>query len=113
MTYEVQSTGHARLDLKNIYRYIADTLLEPVNAEKQYSRIEKAVYSLDSMPERFRRYEKEPWRSRNLRIMPVDNYLVFYTVDNKNRIVTVTRIMYGARNIDKELDNTFSEGFPT
>ena len=109
MTYEVRSTGHARLDLCNIYNYISDTLLEPVIAEKQYSRIEKAVYSLDYMPERFRRYEKEPWKSRNLRVMPVDNYLVFYTVDNKNQIVTVTRIMYGARDVEKELDGTLYE----
>ncbi|MCL2147340.1 MAG: type II toxin-antitoxin system RelE/ParE family toxin [Synergistaceae bacterium] len=108
MKYEVQSTDIARLDLKNIYIYIADTLLEPVIAEKQYSRIEKAVYSLDTMPERFRQYEKEPWRSRKLRIMTVDNYLVFYTVDNKNRIVTVTRIMYGKRNIEKELSRLYS-----
>ena len=106
MIYEVETTSRARLDLKNVYEYIADTLLEPVTAEKQYSRIEKAVYSLDTMPERFRRYEKEPWRSRNLRIMPVDNYLVFYTVDNENHIVTVTRILYGARNTEKELYNT-------
>ena len=107
MTFEVQSTVNACLDLKNIYRYIADTLLEPVVAENQYSRIEKAVYSLDTMPERFRQYEKEPWRSRNLRIMPVDNYLVFYIVDNKNRIVTVIRIMYGKRNIEKELSRLY------
>ncbi|MCL2163558.1 MAG: type II toxin-antitoxin system RelE/ParE family toxin [Oscillospiraceae bacterium] len=109
MIYEVEITGQAQLDMKDVYKYISDTLLEPVIAEKQYTRIEKAIYSLDNMPERFRRFEKEPWRSCNLRIMPVDNYLVFYIVDNKNRIVTVTRIMYGARNIYKELDYTMND----
>jgi toxin ParE1/3/4 len=56
------------------------------------------------MPERFRRYDKEPWRSRNLRIMLVDNYNVFYIVDNSEQKVTVIRIIYGRRNIEKELD---------
>ena len=107
MTYIVETSAQARLDLKNIFVYIADTLLEPLIAEKQYTRIENAVYSLDNMPERFKRYDKEPWLSRNLRIMPVDNYLVFYVVDNENQIVTVVRIMYGARNVEKELANTF------
>jgi toxin ParE1/3/4 len=79
--------------------------MEPVIAEKQYTRIEKAVYTLDQMPERFRRYEKEPWRSRNLRVMPVDNYSVFYTVNNKKRVVTVIRVLYGKRNIERELDD--------
>ena len=105
MIYEVTSTGQARLDLRDIYEYIADTLMEPVIAEKQYTRIEMAVYSLNQMPERFRRYDKEPWRSRNLRVMPIDNYIVYYIVDNENLLVTVIRIMYGRRNTEKELDD--------
>ena len=92
-----------------IYEYIADVLIEPVVAEKQYSRIEKAVYSLDHMPERFRRYDKEPWRSRNLRVMPVDNYIVFYTVDNEKRVATAIRILYGRRDVEKELDDMLQQ----
>jgi toxin ParE1/3/4 len=101
MTYDVTIANRALLDLKSIYEYIANILMEPVIAEKQYSRIEKAVYSLDHMPERFRRYEKEPWRSRNLRVMPVDNYIAFYIVDNETGTVTVIRIMYGRRNTEE------------
>jgi toxin ParE1/3/4 len=71
----------------------------------KYSRIEKAAYSLDQLPERFRRYEKEPWRSRNLRVMPVDNYIIFYIVDNETGTVTVIRVMYGRRDTEKELDD--------
>jgi toxin ParE1/3/4 len=105
MTYDVKIADQALLDLKSIYEYIANVLMEPVIAEKQYSRIEKAAYSLDHMPERFRRYEKEPWRSSNLRVMPVDNYIVFYIVDNEKSAVTVIRIVYGRRNTEKELDD--------
>jgi toxin ParE1/3/4 len=105
MIYDVKITSQARHDLKLIYEYIANELMSPATAEKQYSRIENAIFTLDHMPERFRQYEKEPWRSRNLRVMPINNYIVFYTVDNENRTTTVIRIMYGARNIEKELDN--------
>jgi len=105
MIYTVDISEQALLDLKLLYEYIADTLMEPEIAEKQYARIEKAIYSLEHMPERFRQYEKEPWHSRNLRIMPVDNYIVFYIVDNKNQTVIITRIMYGRRNTESELDD--------
>ena len=91
--------------METLFKHIAETLMEPVIAEKQYTRIETAVYSLDQMPERFRQYEKEPWRSRNLRVMPVDNYIVFYTVDNEKQVVMVIRIMHGRRNTEKELDD--------
>ena len=109
MIYGVKTTGRARLDMRMIYEYIAETLMEPVIAQKQYTRIEKAVYSLDQMPERYRQYEKEPWRSRNLRVMPVDNYIVFYTVDNEKREVTVIRIMYGGMDTKRELDDVVQQ----
>ena len=111
MMYTVNVTIRARLDMREIYEYISHTLLAPETAEKQYTRIETAVYSLEQMPERFRQYEKEPWQSRNLRIMPVDNYIVFYTVDNENRVVSAIRIMYGRRNTEKELDDMAQQDY--
>ena len=103
MNYTVNISRQAQYDMRTIFEYIAFTLMEPKIAEKQFARIEKAINSLDKMPERFRLYEKESWRNRNLRVMPVDNFLTFYTVDNLSYIVTVVRIMYGARNIVNEL----------
>ncbi len=55
------------------------------------------------MPERFRVYDKEPWRSRNLRMMPVDHYLVFYIPNRDEEAVTIVRVMYGGRDIDRQL----------
>jgi len=65
--------------------------------------LEKGIASLHQMPERFRVYDKEPWRSRNLRIMLVDNYLIFYIPDHDKKTVTVLRVMYGGRSIEKHL----------
>ena len=56
------------------------------------------------MPERHRRYEKEPWRTRGLRLMPVDNYVVFYIPNDERRVVNVVRIIYGGRNIAAQLE---------
>ena len=78
----------------------------PVNAAKQLDRLEEAINRLDHMPEKFRRYEREPWQSRGLRVFPVDNYLVFYIPNMDTKVVTVIRVMYGGRDIDKELRST-------
>ena len=78
MKYEVVVTARAAADLRAVFEYMAYELLAGENAVKQLDRLEKAILSLDEMPERFRLYDKEPWNKRNLRIMPVDNYLVFY-----------------------------------
>ena len=74
------------------------------NATGQLDRLENAISSLEQMPERYRVYDKEPWRSRNLRIMTVDNYLVLYVPNKEERTVTVIRIMYGGRDIDSQLN---------
>lgn len=49
-------------------------------------------------------YEREPWKSRNTRVVPVDNYAIFYIPDKTKKLVTVIRVMYSGRDVDKQLD---------
>ena len=105
MSYEVTLTPEAKHDLREIYRYIAVELQSEQNANGQLNRLEENILKLDEMPERFRIYDREPWRSRNLRVMPVDHYLVFYIPDHQSQIVTVVRVMYGGRDIEAQLGN--------
>lgn len=106
MKYEVVTTAQAVADLRAIFEYIAYELLAGENAIKQLDRLEEAILSLDEMPERYHLYDKEPWQERNLRIMPVDNYLVFYIPQDDDKTVTVIRVMYGRRDIDAQLKQT-------
>lgn len=104
MSYEVRLTPETKADLRSIFEYIAYNLQSVQNAVGQLDRLEQGINSLDQMPERFRKYEKEPWCSRNLHIMPIDNYLVFYIPNHKKNIVTVIRVIYGGRDIDSQLN---------
>lgn len=105
MTYQVMLTPQAQSDLREIFKYIAVDLQSVQNATGQLDRLEKAIVSLNQMPERYRVYDKPKWRERNLRIMPVDNYLVFYIPNHSSETVTVIRVMYGGRDIDRQLKN--------
>ena len=77
MNYEVELSIQADADLRGIYEYIAFTLLAPENASSQLDRLESGILSLDQYPMRHRLYEKEPWKSRGLRVLPVDNYVIY------------------------------------
>jgi toxin ParE1/3/4 len=103
MIFEIEISAQADNDLRNVYEYIAYELQSPENASGQLDRLEESILSLDQMPERFRAYEKEPWHSRGLRIMPVDNYCVLYIPDVEKAVVTIIRVMYGGRDIDMQL----------
>ncbi|MDY4920897.1 MAG: type II toxin-antitoxin system RelE/ParE family toxin [Phascolarctobacterium sp.] len=93
----------AKEDLRKIYSYIAFKLMAPASASNQIKRIKKNVLGLDFMPTMFKIYEKEPWHSRGMRIMPVDNYVVFYFIDEENKKVNIARIIYGAMDLDKQI----------
>ena len=43
--------------------------------------------------------------SHDLWILPVDNYIVFYLPDETDTTVSAIRIMYGGRDIDKQLND--------
>ena len=111
MTYKVIVSDQAEQDLRAIAEYITLVLLSPENASEQISRIESAIESLDHFPERHKRYEIEPWKSRELRFFPVDNYCIFYISQYETSTVTIIRVIYSSRNIDEILaDMTKSEG---
>ena len=66
MKYKVMYTAGAKKDLRNIFRYISDELLASENTAGQTERIMTAIRKLDTMPNRNRLYEEEPWHSRGL-----------------------------------------------
>ena len=103
---KVVYTIRARQDLRDIYDYIAFTLLAPDAAKNTTERILEAARGLQSMPERNPLYKEEPWHSLGVRFIPVKNYIVFYTVNTDADTVSIARIMYGARDISHQLEET-------
>ena len=69
----------------------------------------KEIRSLNEMPMRYRLYDDEPWHSQGVRFFPVNNYLVFYLPDETKTTVHIVRIIYGVRDIKKQLSKTAME----
>lgn len=109
MSYTVILTEEAAQELEGIHHYIAHELLAPETARKQVARIFSEVRTLETLPDRYKLYEDEPFHSTGIRSFPVDNYLVFYEVDNRNKRVYIVRIMYGGRNIRQQLQEHKAE----
>ncbi len=106
MSWIVNYTYRARQDLHEIYQYIAYQLSAPSTAARQLEQLLQRISSLSSLPLRHRLYPEEPWHSYGLRVFHVNNYLVFYLTDKVKGTVTVLRIMYGGRDIKKQLQIT-------
>lgn len=106
MNWTVKYSARARQDLRDIYEYIAYKMLSPDTASGQTGRIMKEIRSLEKMPLRYRLYDEEPWHSQGLRFFPVNHYLVFYLAGDIEHTVTIVRIMYGGRDISRQLGET-------
>lgn len=96
-TYAVRFTQPAADDLYEISRYISEDLHEPQTARALVQRIQKAVYELAELPMRHAIVTDERLAALGIRKMPVESYLVFYTVTEGTQSVTVLRILHGRR----------------
>ena len=99
--YTVIYSPEAMDDLRSIYSYIAFKLKEPDIAKKLVDKIRNDIRKLDEQPERYAPVEWEPWKSMGMRKLQIGNYVVLYLTDNGQKKVSITRIFYGGRNIEK------------
>ena len=101
--YRVIIEEPAQQDIRDIYEYIANTMMEPQIANRLVARIRKSIAELKNMPERFPFYDKEPWRSNGIRRMNIGNFAAFYIVVKEGLVVSVLTVIYGKRDIESVL----------
>ena len=98
MRWNIDIADAAYDDLRDIYVYIALELKSPDDARNVLRRILAEIATLDEMPNRFRRYPREPLSSKGIRVMDVGNYCVYYLA--QANVVSVLRILYCRRDSD-------------
>lgn len=101
--YAIVYTPEALNDIKKIYSYIAFELSVPNVGENQVNRIRKTIRSLDLFPLRNPIVDWEPWKSMGMRKVPIDNFIVFYTIDDKESAINIIRIVYSGQDIQSLL----------
>ena len=100
MNFQVLISPEAENDLRSVYRYIANNLLAPETAAKQVRRIILEIKTLSDFPLRNPVVKRGVWEKRGLRQLFVDNFIVFYLVNQKAKDVVVFRIFYNKRDVD-------------
>jgi addiction module RelE/StbE family toxin len=96
--YQVFMTRSATQDLKGISSYIAYDLKEPSVAKKLVEKIKASVMCLAKLPLRHNLVSDENLAAQGFRKTMMDNYIIFYIVSEKDKTVTVMRILYGRRD---------------
>ena len=103
--YEVKITEPAQRQLQEIVRYIAGDLQEKRTALWMLDTLEKEILSLSTLPNRVALTEEEPWHSAGIRKLPVKNYLVYFWVNEEQKQVQITAVVFGRRDLRNVLQN--------
>lgn len=98
MRYEIKLTKQAIGQIEEIVQYISKVLLAPETARKWVDTLQCEIAKLDSMPSRYSLIEEEPWHTKGIRKMPFKNFLVYNLIDEDNKAVWITAVIYGRRD---------------
>lgn len=98
MDYKVKLTDHAVAQLQEAVIYISRVLQASTVAKHWAARIKKELASLSTMPARYPLTEEDPWHTEGVHKMSVENFLVYYWIDEEKKIVWITAIVYARRD---------------
>jgi len=102
--YSLIITDIAEEDILNTVHYIADVLKSPaptklaIAANNLLDEIERHEEILENTPNIYPFVPDEYLAQRGLKFTMIKNYLMFYTVNEEQKIVTVIRFLYGRRD---------------
>ena len=99
MSFKITLSENAVDDMAKIRSYITYNLQNPDAALEQLERIFFAVEALKEFP-KIHRVRKKDKKGNEIRVYPVDNYVIIYSINEVERIVNVSHVLYGRRNMD-------------
>ena len=101
--YKIQLSIKAKNDYKRIINYIKNELLEPSIANKYADLINNEIQTLEYLPQKYAIIDYDVVKELEFRKLIIKNYIAFYRINEKEKIVEVHRILYGAANWIQEL----------
>lgn len=102
--YKLEYLPVARQDMIEIVRYISQELLNPTAADQLALELIEAGDGISRFPYANPAYTPIRPLKHEYRKLLVQNYFMFYWVDEVAQLVTVARIVYARRDYDRLLD---------
>ena len=103
MDYNYFLTFAAEKDIDETFEYISNELLNIDAAKNLADNLEMKFEDLTKTPKMGRIVDNPFLRREDVRLVHVDNYLVYYIVDEKSKSVVILRVVFSGRNQDKIL----------
>ena len=102
--YKLEYLPTARRDMIDIVQYISQELKNPIAAERLAVEMVEAAEKILIFPYAAPVYLPIRSLKHEYRKILVQNYLIFYWIDESKKLVTVARILYARRNHSQLLE---------
>lgn len=96
--YEVKIAPIAMKQINRISDYIFEDLCAEKAAQNFTKQVKDEIEKLKYTPRMYAEIEKYDELNRRYRRIIIKNYIILYTVDEKNLVVYISKIYYGKRN---------------
>ena len=97
MKYSIKYSVFAREDVREIKKHLAQ--FYPSTPEKFTSELKRCIAMLVTTPKMFEAYEN----NTNYRKMVVQDYVVFYRIDEEEKRVLIYRVLHGKQDREQYL----------
>jgi len=97
MSYRVTFLMEAERDVSDIEEYLSQFYAS--TARNFFTLLKRKVMCLEDMPFMYPVYENDSYFRR----MVVDDYLLFYSIDEKRHLVIIHRIFHSKRDMSKQV----------
>ena len=101
--YKLEFLPTAKKDIDDILYYVSNNLKNISAAKKLLNHFIKGANSILEFPFGLSIYNPIGNLKNEYRSVKVKKYLMFYTVDEKEKIITVVRVLHSKRNINNIL----------
>lgn len=104
MEYNLIIAESFQQDLDSVLSYISVKLRNPIAARNLLIKVEKTVNEINENPLLFPVFHIPSIAKNGYHCALVDNYDIFYKIDEENKIVYIARFLYGKMNFSAILN---------
>lgn len=96
--YKIHFSENSLEEINEICDYISKNLKSQNASNRFRNKIISNIESLTRFPKMYARIYKYDKLKREYRKIIIDNYILLYTIDSKNKIVYISHIFYSGKN---------------
>ena len=96
--FKIIITPSAYKEMNRIYDYILEELYAEETAKKLMQEVEDKIQLLKYLPKIYEKLKKIDDLKRNYRRIVIKNFIILYTIDEKNKNIYISHMYYSGRD---------------